>query len=622
MSDEVRSPMVGTVADVAVEVGEEVAEGTTLLHLEAMKMLHPIRAPHAGAIVELSVAAGTAVERDQLLARLVAATADGGRASSPTSSSTTPSATVSGDGEREDLAEVRRRRALLDDAARPDAVAARHARGHRTARENVADLVDTGSFAEYGGLAIAAQRGRRSLEELHERTPADGMVAGTATVDAARYGPTRSRIAVLAYDYTVLAGTQGARNHEKKDRLLRLAAEHRLPTVLFAEGGGGRPGDTDIVGASYLDAEAFHLFAQLSGLVPTVAIVNGRCFAGNAALAGCADLLIATRGSSLGMAGPAMIAGGGLGEVAADDVGPTDVQSANGVIDVLVDDEAEAVAVARRWLGYFQGVDPSPVRPDPAVLRDTIPEDRKLVYDVRTLVHGLCDLDSVTELRRDFAPGMVTAIGRIDGRPVGILANDPSHLGGAIDADGADAAARLLQLCDAHGLPVVVLCDTPGFMVGPDAERDGGVRHFGRMFVVGANVQVPIVCVVTRKGYGLGAQAMMGGHLRVPVATIAWPTAELGPMGLEGAVQLGFRRELDAIDDPAARVEREQQMIAMAYEHAKALNVASYGELDDVIDPADTPSRIVAALDAVGYHGPPGPVPRGAVRRRPQVDAW
>jgi acetyl-CoA carboxylase carboxyltransferase component len=617
---EIVSPMAGTVVDVAVAGGQRVRAGGTVLRLEAMKMHHPVTAEVAGEVVDVAVAVGESVERGQLLVRLapvVDADPEGGGGDATTSDATAPA-----DGARADLAAVLDRRARLLDDARSDAVARRHERGHRTARENVADLFDDGSFVEYGGLAIAAQRSRRSVEELIDATPADGMISGFGTVNADRYGTDHVRVGVLAYDAAVLAGTQGALGHRKKDRLLRLAAEHRVPVVVFAEGGGGRPGDTDVVGASYLDAEAFHLFARLSGLVPTVAVVNGRCFAGNAALAGCADLLVATRDSTLGMAGPAMIEGGGLGRVRPEDVGPPEVQAAAGVIDVLVDDEAGAVAVARRYLGYFQGVDDDWEAGDPAALRDVIPEDRRLVYDVRRVTDALVDTGSVTELRPQFAPGMITALARIGGRPVGLLANDPAHLGGAIDADGADTAARLLQLCDAHGLPVVVLCDTPGFMVGPDAEREGGVRHFSRMFVVGANLSVPLVTVVTRKGYGLGAQAMMGGHLGVPVATLAWPTAELGPMGLEGAVRLGFRRQLDDIADPDERAEREQQMIDLAHAHAKALNVATYGELDDVIDPADTRDRILAALNVAGYAGPPGPVPPGTPRRRPQVDAW
>ncbi len=614
---DVVSPMIGTVVHVPVAEGDVVAAGTTVVVLESMKMEHPVPADEAGTVTDLPVGVGDTVEVGTVLARL-GDTPQGHAVQAPGDQSATSDLSHV----RADLQAVRDRQAQLGDAARPEAVDKRHATGHRTARENVADLADPGSFVEYGGLAIAAQRSRRSVEDLQARTPADGLVTGTATVNAGVFGPDAARVAVAAYDYTVLAGTQGYVNHHKKDRLFELAHRHRLPVVLFAEGGGGRPGDTDVVGASHLEARAFALFARLSGLVPTVAIVAGRCFAGNAALAGCADVIIATEDANLGMAGPAMIEGGGLGRVEPESVGPMDVQRANGVVDVLVADEAEAVVVARQYLSYFQGRHPDAGQAEHADqrhLRFAIPENRREIYDVRHVVDLLFDTGSVLELRRDFAPGMVTALARIEGRAVGVLANDPSHLGGAIDADGADAAARLLQLCDAFDLPVVVLCDTPGFMVGPEAEHDAGVRHFSRMFVVGANLQVPIVTVVTRKGYGLGAQAMMGGHLGVPVATVGWPTSELGPMGLEGAVRLGFRRELEAIEDPDERAEREQQMIELAYANASGLNVASFGEIDDVIDPADTRARVAAALLAAGT--PPGWRDRPD-KRRPHVDTW
>lgn len=585
----VTAPFAAAVAHVLAE-GTAVEEGRPVAHLEVMKMEQPVPAPHDGVVARLLVQVGQAVTTGQPLLVL-----------SPvgtTGEADAPAAVDERTGQRADLAEVLARRAALADDARPEAVARRHALGLRTARENVAALVDPGSFSEYGGLAIAAQRGRRSLEELMARTPADGLVTGTATINADLVGAERARVAVAAYDYTVLAGTQGWTNHHKKDRLFRLAHEHGLPVVLFVEGGGGRPGDTDVVGGSWLDAEAFHLLARLSGRVPLVAVVAGRCFAGNAALAGTADVIIGVEGASLGMAGPAMIEGGGLGVVDPDDIGPMDVQTANGVVDVLVPDEATAAATARRYLSYTQGPVPAPPPHDQAALRDAVPANRKRTYDVRVLLGVLVDPDSVLELRPDHAPGVVTAFARIGGRPVGVIANDPTHLGGAIDADAADSATRHLERCQSYGLPVVVLCDTPGFMVGPDAERDGGVRRFSRMFLAGARATVPIVAVITRKAYGLGAQAMLGGHLKVPVLTLAWPTAELGPMGLEGAVRLGFRRELDAAPDEAARTELEQGLIAVAYAGAKGLNVATFAEVDDVIDPADTRERILQALTA------------------------
>ena len=509
---------------------------------------------------------------------------------------------------RDDLGEVLRRRSLTRDEARPDAVARRHEAGGRTARENVADLVDEGSLVEYGRFAIAAQRNRRDLDELIARTPADGLVAGTARVNG-------KPCAVLSYDYTVLAGTQGALGHRKKDRLFELIERMRLPTVFFAEGGGGRPGDVDHPVVSALDTRAFALWARLSGVVPRIAVVAGRCFAGNAVIAGCSDLIVATENISLGMGGPAMIEGGGLGVVAPDDVGPLSMQATNGVVDVVAADEAEATAVARRLLGYFQGAAAEFEAPDQAPLRDMVPERARRAYHVEPIVETLADAGSVTFLRERFAPGMVTALARIEGRPVGILANATMHLAGAITSDGSDKAARFMQLCDAFGLPLVSLVDTPGFMVGPETEATGLVRHGSRMLVAGAALRVPLVAVVLRRGYGLGAQAMVGGSLHEPLLTVAWPSAELGPMGLEGAVKLGFRRELDAIADPAERERRLRELVAAAHLNAKALNAATLFELDDVIDPAETRGVIAATLAAA-------PSVEGGHSARGFVDTW
>ncbi len=514
---------------------------------------------------------------------------------------------------RDDLAEVQKRQSRKGDDARSEAVERRHAGGARTARENVADLVDEGTFVEYGGLAIAAQRMRRETEELINRTPADGLVAGTALVNGELFGE-RAACAVLSYDYTVLAGTQGATGHRKKDRLFELIARMRLPTVFFAEGGGGRPGDSDYAVVSALDTRAFALWGRLSGVVPRIAVVSGRCFAGNAVIAGAADLIVATESTTLGMGGPAMVEGGGLGTFPPEAIGPIDVQAANGVIDVRVTDEAEAVAVTKRLLAYFQGATALWEAPDQALLRDVVPERRRRAYDVHAAIDGLADVESVTYLREEFAPEMVTALARIEGRPVGIIANNPMRLAGAITSDGADKAARLMQLCEAFGLPVLSLIDTPGMMVGPEAEETALVRHCSRLFVVGGSLTVPFIAVILRKAYGLGAQAMAAGSMHEPLLTVGWPTAELGAMGLEGAVKLGFRRELDAIADEAERAVALEQMVARAHEHAKALNAATLFELDDVIDPAETRALITRTLAAAS---------RASREPRPRfVDTW
>jgi acetyl-CoA carboxylase carboxyltransferase component len=522
---------------------------------------------------------------------------------------------LSGEGEsqRDDLRELLRRRALTEDGARPEATQRRREAGGRTARENVADLVDPESFVEYGRFAIAAQRGRREVEELIRRTPADGLIGGTARVNGDLFGD-GATCAVLSYDYTVLAGTQGALGHRKKDRLFELIERMRLPTVFFAEGGGGRPGDTDYPVVSALDTRAFALWARLSGLVPRIAVVAGRCFAGNAVIAGCADLIVATENASLGMGGPAMIEGGGLGSVDPDEVGPLAMQAPNGVVDLAVADEAEAVAASKRLLGYFQGTIAPGAAPDQTRLRELVPERERRAYPVQPIVEMLADEGSVTFLRERFAPEMITALGRIEGRPLGIVANNTMHMAGAITSEAADKAARFMQLCDAFELPLVSLVDTPGFMVGPDAEATGLVRRASRLLVAGAALSVPLVAVILRRGYGLGAQAMAGGSLHEPLLTVAWPSAHLGPMGLEGAVRLALRRELEEIEDEGEREQRVRDLTAAAEENAKALNAAALFELDDVVDPAETRDLIASTLAAAQ--------PREPGRGHRFVDTW
>jgi acetyl-CoA carboxylase carboxyltransferase component len=576
--------------------------------LEAMKMEFEVKAEHSGIVRALAVAPGDAIGEGQALAFLQPAEVDG----------------LAEHGEqavdlahiRADLAEVLERHARLTDARRPEAVAKRRKTGQRTVRENLTDLLDADSFIEYGAMALAAQRRRRSPEELLELSPADGLVAGIGTVNAASFGAEAARCMAIAYDYTVFAGTQGVMNHKKTDRMLALAEQWRLPVVLFAEGGGGRPGDTDFVGVAGLDCHTFVAMARLSGLVPTVGVVSGRCFAGNAALLGCCDVIIATRNASIGMAGPAMIEGGGLGSFTPEQVGPTSVQGPNGVIDVLVEDEAAAVAVAKQYLGYFQGPLSDWQCSDSRELRHVIPENRLRVYDIRQVIELLADHGSMLELRRQFAPGLVTALIRIEGKPFGLIANNPAHLGGAIDAVAGDKAARFLQLCDAHDLPIVSLCDTPGFMVGPQAEQQATVRHVSRLFVSAASLTVPFFTLVLRKGYGLGAQAMAAGSFHSPLFTAAWPSGEFGAMGLEGAVRLGFAKELAAQPDEASRQAMFDKLVAKAYDNGKALNMASYLEIDAVIDPADSRAWLLRGLNAT-----PRP-PRRDGKKRPFIDTW
>jgi acetyl-CoA carboxylase carboxyltransferase component len=616
---ELTVPFAGTVLRVDVGPGDQVRAGAVLVVLESMKMEHVVEAAAAGRVDSVAVSAGDAVQAGDVLVRIDEEVVAAGNVAPE--SGDMVRAESAGGGIRPELAELRTRVAGTLDGGRPAATERRHAGGRRTARENIEDLCDPDSFEEYGGLVIAAQRARRSTEDLVANTPADGLVAGIGRVNGDLFDKERSRCAVLSYDYSVLAGTQGQMNHRKKDRLFELVERLRLPVVLFAEGGGGRPGDTDMAVVTGLDTEAFALFGALSGKVPLVGIVSGRCFAGNAALLGCCHVIIATPDANIGMGGPAMIEGGGLGVYRPEEIGPVSVQVPNGVVDVLCADEREAVEVARQYLSYFQGDVRDWTAPDQERLRDVVPADRRRVYDIRRAIELLADEGSVLELRPSFAPGLVTALARVEGRATGVIANNPLHLAGAIDAANADKAARFLQLCEAFGLPVLSLCDTPGFMVGPEAEETALVRHVSRMFVVGASLTVPFACVITRKAYGLGAQAMAGGSFRRPLFTVAWPTGELGGMGLEGAVRLGFRRELDVIDDPDERAAAFDAMVARAYEHGKAVHVAEHFEIDDVIDPAVTRRRFVHALQAAG-RSRSDDGSDGDGRRRPFVDTW
>lgn len=517
---------------------------------------------------------------------------------------------------RADLMEVIERHSLGLDERRPEAVAKRREKNQRMIRENIKDLCE-GHFIEYGALAVAAQRQRRSIEDLRSRTPADGVVAGIGSVNGSLFSEDKARCMIIAYDYSVLAGTQGFFGHKKKDRMIRLAHEQRLPVVLFAEGGGGRPGDVDAGGVSVagLDITTFANFAKLSGKVPLVGIVSGRCFAGNAVLLGVCDVIIAAKNTNIGMGGPVMIEGGGLGVFKPEDVGSMDVQTNNGVVDIAVADEAEAVAVAKKYLSYFQGTIPQWEAADQRLLRRMIPEQRRRVYDVRAVIKTIADKDSFLELRPTFGPGMITGFIRIEGKPFGIIANNCKHMAGAIEAEGADKAARLMQLCNAYGLPMVSLGDTPGFMVGPEIEKRAQVRHCCRMFVAAAHLSVPFFTVFLRKGYGLGGQAMAKGGFHEPFFTVAWPTGEFGGMGLEGAVKAGYKKELEALNDPQEREALYEKLVAQSYERGKAINIAPYLEIDAVIDPADTRKWIIEGLKAA-------PAERAERAGHDFVDTW
>ncbi len=598
------APIQGTVVSVAVSVGDQVRTGQPLVIMESMKMEHEIRVARGGTVRRITVSAGDTiweghallfVEEDESLATEAAA-----------------EETYDLDEIRPDLKTVLDRRATTRDAARPGAVERRRKTGQRTARENVEELVEPGSFVEYGTLVLAAQRRRRSEEELIEKSPADGLITGVGTVNGDLFAAPASQVAVMCYDYTVFAGTQGQQNHRKTDRIIDVAEGGRMPFILFAEGGGGRPGDTDGGGGQ----RTFSRFAQLSGLVPMVGITSGRCFAGNASLLGCCDVIIATKGSNIGMGGPAMIEGGGLGVFSPEEIGPLEIQVPNGVVDIVAEDEIDAVAIAKKYLSYFQGTTATYEQHDQRQMRRIVPENRLRVYDIRRVIETIADVDSVLELRKAFGLAMVTSFIRIEGRPVGVVANNPTHLGGAIDSDAADKATRFMQLCDAFDIPLLFLCDTPGIMVGPEVEKTALVRHSSRMFVTGANLSVPFFTIIIRKAYGLGAIAMAAGSYKVPAFSVSWPTGEFGGMGLEGSVKLGYRNELAAIQDPDERRQKYDSMVAAAYENGKALNQASHFGIDDAIDPAESRFWLSNLLRSIRPAAP------REGKKRASVDAW
>lgn len=591
----VRAPMLGSVVAIQVTEGSQVAAGETIMVLEVMKVHTNICAPEAGQVSKLLVAPNATVEKDEVLAQLDLGT--------PTASDSTARSAHKGkpaeNAKSQALSDLASRTGKTQDEQRSQARDKRHAKGFRTARENLADLCDISSFVEYGQLAVAAQRQRKSLDELQTETAADGIITGVAAVNADAFGIEASKTALIINDYSVLAGTQGYYHHKKLDRILAVAKQQKLPMIMYTEGGGGRPGDTDITTVnSGLQCESFGSWAALGGVVPRIAIANGYNFAGNAALFGAADITIATRQSWIGMAGPAMIAGGGLGDFKPTEIGPIEVQQANGVVDLVADDEAHATDLAKRCLGMFQGDLTSWEQAAQENIADHLPENRRYTYQVRDIIRTLADTDSFIELKAGFGGAVVTGFARLEGMAVGLMANDCNVLGGAIDVDAGEKAADFVELCNQFGLPVVSLCDTPGFMVGPEHEERGAVRRLAKLFTAGAHITVPLVAIVLRKCYGLGAQAMVGGSTSQPLYTAAWPTGEFGPMGLEGAVTLGFKKELEAETDPAARQALFDKLLGQAYARGRATEVATVLEIDAVIQPSETRAAIIAALRA------------------------
>ena len=616
----VRAPLQGTIVTIDVAAGDAVREGQLVLVMNAMKMEHEVHAQASGIVREVTVSAGDTIYEGHPVILIDEAEID--------ASGEAVAEEIDLDYVRPDLAEVHERHAATLDENRPDATARRRRTKQRTARENVDHLCDPGTFVEHGSLALTPGTGL-SLEEVIRRFPTDGMITGVGSVNGKHFDDEDARTVVLAYDYTVLAGTQGAVNHPKTDRMLELAGKWRRPVVFFTEGGGGRAGTggrreggqaaaeaPQIGGYRPLDTPTFATMAKLSGLVPLVGVTSGRCFAGNAVLLGCCDIIIATANSNIGLGGPAMVEGGGLGVFTPEEIGPMDVQVPNGVVDIAVEDEEEAVEAAKQYLSYFQGPIDEWDCADQRILRTLVPENRLRAYDIRVIIETMADSGSVLELRPQFGIGMITSLIRIEGRPIGVIANNAVHLGGAVDSDGADKGARFMQICDAFDIPILFLVDTPGMMVGPEVEKTALARHSARLFVTGANLTVPHVAIFIRKGYGLGAQAMVGGNTKEPFFAAAWPTGEFGGMGLEGQVKLGYRNELAAIEDPEERMRRYEDLVERAYERGKALNQGVAFGLDDVIDPMDSRLWISAALRSV-----PAP-PRREGKKRQNIDTW
>lgn len=602
------APIQGTIVSVMVAEDDVVFQGQPLIVMEAMKMEHEIQADRSGIIRRVAVAEGDVIQQGHAL--IYIEEADVGEGNIGTEQE------IDLDEIRPDLQEIYDLHAYGLDENRPDAVARRRKTGQRTARENIMDLVDEGTFVEYGPLVVAAQRRRRTEEWLRENTPGDGVICGVGTVNGDLFPDSDARVIALSYDYTVFAGTQGIKNHYKQDRMFELASRFRLPVIFYTEGGGGRPGDTDSGGGIGMDVYTFTQWSKLSALVPLVGVNSGRCFAGNTALLGCCDVIIATQNSTIAMGGPAMIEGGGLGIFTPEEIGPMSFQVPNGVVDILVKDEQEATLIAKKYVAYFQGAINQWEANDQRFMRQIVPENRMRMYDVRDVIKTLADVDSVLEIRKEYGIGIITCFVRVEGKPLGLIANNPHHLGGAIDSNGADKGARFLQLCDAFDLPIISLMDCPGMMVGPEVEKTALVRHCCRMFNTGANLSVPMFGVILRKAYGLGVQAMCGGSSLVPFFTTAWPTAEFAGMNLEGAVKLGYRNDLAAIEDPEERLQKYNEMVAASYERAKAANSASFFGVDDVIDPADTRDWIVRGLKSL-----PPVAPRTG-KKRPYIDTW
>jgi acetyl-CoA carboxylase carboxyltransferase component len=588
------APNIGSIVAVLVSQNQQVHINQPLIIIEAMKMQTTVCAEASGKVGQVFVN----IEDECFVGMpLVDIHSDGARKSQTEKRPTTDNPN------QRLLRELRIRAALTLDEQRIDQQQKRQLKGYLTARENLQNLCPSDSFMEYGQMAVAAQRMRRDYDDLKTATAADGVITGIGQINQGLVSDKNSQTAIVINDYSVLAGTQGYFHHLKLDRILAIAADKKYPVVMFTEGGGGRPGDTDITTVnSGLQCQSFATWASLQGKVLRISVANGYCFAGNAALFGAADITIATQSSWIGMAGPAMIEGGGLGLVKPTDIGPSAKQVKNGVIDILVENEQQAADMAKKCLLYFQGPLVAAKKysfADQQVLNQILPEDRRYVYDVKEIVNVIADTGSFTEIKAQYGGAIITGFMHLQSHPVGVIASNCKVLGGAIDVEAGEKASQFMYLCQQFSIPLVVLCDTPGFMVGPEHEDRGAVRRLSQLFVAGSQLTVPLVAVVLRKCYGLGAQALLGGNTSQPSYTIAWPTGEFGAMGLEGAVKLGFKKELAAVQDPSARKALYEQLLAEQYQKGQAQEVASVLEIDAVIEPANTRQTLLLGLNII-----------------------
>ena len=637
----VSAPAPGLVTSVNVAKGDDVLTGQPVATIELLELEHVVRAGTSGKIDAVVVAEGESVAYADILLEIDVSEAE----SHWVEESEEPDLNTP----RSDLELLHHRRTFIHDDFRAEKIARRHGKEQRSPQENIAHLTD-GTFREYGPLVTAASW--QDQQWLRETTQADGLVMGIGYINGDQFPPEQSRAVAVHYDYMVVAGTQGGRGHYKQDRMYELAGRYRMPLVLFAEGGGGRPGisggeraqvqdlaietglrkpgqepprsrrsNVDVAGRGGggvpTDSYTFTKLCDLSGLVPLVGVNSGRCFAGNTVMLASCDVIIAAKNSTIGLGGPAMIEGGGLGIYTPEEVGPMSFQVPNGVVDILVEDDEAAIETTKQYLSYFQGSLADWEARDQERLRHVVPEQRRAVYDMRNIIETIADEGSILEIREKFGVGIITAFLRVEGMPLGLIANNPSHLSGAIDSDAADKGARFLQLCDSFDIPVLSLMDCPGIALGPDYERNALLRKVGRLLVTGANMTTPYFGVVIRKAYGMGVRAMCGGSSLEPFFTVAWPTAEFSEMSIDGRVNLAYGEELERIESSSERDAVFERLLDAHVDRVRAVNAGgtNYG-IDDVIDPADTRAWIAQGLRSVPPVGP------RKEKKRPNIDTW